>query len=384
MDDAVISSMDTSALVERFMARRLEPIEKDSSRDISADEGKTVTQAMDSWGNRSLAEVRHTIIYFPLLPRHSNQQVVRLRASSWPRSLSDPIEASFRADDHMVIIRTSVGEVKRRLEEVQRMIEYLKADISGWASTFPSRILELVEQRKVQVTRYSQQFEQKMTELGIVVRKKPGAIEPINLQVKDEVRLLREVSTAQASQQDQYLAAESVTSIVGLIDQAGKGFELTPRTFGKLEEEELRDIIIGYLNAVFDRIVATGETFSKGGKSDIFINIDGRAVLITECKYWGGQKRYGEDLAQLFGYTTWRHPVGVMVIFSRAKGLVKVIGEADRAIQSHASYRGSLEEPSQTHRISLHEHPDDPDKTITVHHLFFNLYPGAEPDSKHG
>ena len=67
---------------------------------------------------------------------------------------------------------------------------------------------------------------------------------------------------------------------MGLLDQSGKGFETTPRTYGKLEEEELRNVLLGHLNAVFLADEATGETFSKRGKTDIFLRVSGGAVQV--------------------------------------------------------------------------------------------------------
>ena len=129
----------------------------------------------------------------------------------------------------------------------------------------------------------------------------------MNVRVKRAVRLLREPAKHKPGPAEPRLTPETVAEIVGLIDQSGRGFETAPGTYGKFEEEDLRNVLLGHLNSVFMADAATGETFSKRGKTDICLRASGGAVLIAECKFWGGAKLYGATLEQLFGYLTWRH-----------------------------------------------------------------------------
>ena len=71
---------------------------------------------------------------------------------------------------------------------------------------------------------------------------------------------------------------------------------------------------------------------------------------------------------------TWRHTVAVLITFSRNQGLTSVVREAQRATQEHPSRRGEIVAKTDTYFVSNHVHPDDPDKTVEVHHLLFNLY----------
>ena len=96
-------------------------------------------------------------------------------------------------------------------------------------------------------------------------------------------------------------------------------------------------------------------------------------MLIAECKFWGGAKLYAATLEQLFGYLTWRHTAAVVITFVRNKGLTNVLAESDRAVQDHASYRSAYTVRTATYRTSVHEHPEDHEKTLEIHHLFFHL-----------
>src|SRR4029077_2553403 len=163
------------------------------------------------------------------------------------------------------------------------MSAIINRDIATETPHFKEEISHAIQARRWAARQTIQSFEKVMTNLGILVTERPDAVQPINVSVKREVRVLREAPPNPEGPSDAYLEPASLDQILRLIDQAGKGFELTPATFARLGEEDLRNIIINYLNAVFSSNVASGETFSKGGKTDILLNIPSGAVLIGEC-----------------------------------------------------------------------------------------------------
>ena len=77
---------------------------------------------------------------------------------------------------------------------------------------------------------------------------------------------------------------------------------------------------------------ATGEAFSKSGKTDILLRVRDGVVLVAECKFWHGAKKYGETIDQLFGYLTWRQTYGIVITFSKNKGLTGVAEAAKEAV----------------------------------------------------
>ena len=108
-------------------------------------------------------------------------------------------------------------------------------------------------------------------------------------------------------------------------------FERTPLTFSKLEEEELRNVILSHLNGVFDGN-AVGEAFSKRGKTDIYLPINKGAVFIAECKYWKGAKTLESAVKQILGYLTWRNSFGVIILFSNRKSFTNILSTVDENI----------------------------------------------------
>jgi len=158
-----------------------------------------------------------------------------------------------------------------------------------------------------------------------------------------------------------------------MIKNIGLQFEVTPKVFSKLEEEELRDIVLSNLNTVFEG-GATGETFSKNGKTDILLRITSGNILIAECKYWEGEKAYQEAIDQLFRYLTWRQNYGILITFSKRQSFSKVLEAAKACIPTHKTFKIGISECSATHFESHHSFPDDLNKSVEIHQLFFNLY----------
>ncbi len=164
-----------------------------------------------------------------------------------------------------------------------------------------------------------------------------------------------------------------VIALVDFIDQYARQFEVAPKTYQKMEEEELRDLLVGMMNANFPGST-TGETFNKLGKTDISLRVDSGNVLICECKYWSGAKGYGEALDQLFRYLTWRQNYGVLIHFCKLKDMTQAVAAAQRASSEHQSFtQGSLHAATDTRFSTRHVHPQDVSKIVEVFHLFVDL-----------
>ena len=97
--------------------------------------------------------------------------------------------------------------------------------------------------------------------------------------------------------------------------------EKTARTFSKLLEEELRDIILSNLNTHYQG-TASGETFNK-------------AAYVAECKIWHGSKKFVEAIDQLCSYTTWRETKTSLIIFNKEnKDFESLLDSIDQALNA--------------------------------------------------
>lgn len=373
MPDARIAANSDDELTDALIQQwELGPIEEDRERPIEGSPDREFREATNDprFFRRTRVEQDYAVLEVPLKPKLSNNVVLQLRGQTWYVGASVPHYVTWREQDHTIVLRAPLDIVEDQLKQLRQMFVYLNNDIAAHAPEFRPRVLSYVRSRREHIEAQASRFNEKMAAMGIEIKKRPDAVEPVKVNVKREIKLLREKPEGQPQPE---LQPVSIKQIVALIGQTGRNFETTPSTYGVLEEEQLRDIILNTLNAVFETTAATGETFSKKGKTDIFLVVPGGAVLIGECKFWGGAKLYGETIDQLFGYVTWRHTAAVMVTFSKNKGLTAVVEEAKRATKEHASFSRDLASVAETYFTSVHKHPSDDQKTIEIHQLIFDL-----------
>jgi hypothetical protein len=185
--------------------------------------------------------------------------------------------------------------------------------------------------------------------------------------------LVKRVAPRPAAPPELELDQELVLEIIAFVDNQGRQFEKTPKSFADNDETQLRDILLINLNTIFAGR-ATGETFNNKGKTDIYLNVEKGNILVFECKFWGGQALYHETINQLLGYLTWRHNFGVIVTFVKKKSFSAILDSVPDVIRSHASYANGFRKVDYTHFVSNHRLPQDPGKTVEIHHLFYNLY----------
>lgn len=200
-------------------------------------------------------------------------------------------------------------------------------------------------------------------------RKDSDTAKKIQIDTKPFVKKIK----PKTPEEDYQLDRDKVVDIIRLMDSQCLQFEKTPKTYENLGEENLRDLLLANLNSVFEG-KATGETFNNKGKSDIYLNIDRGNILVSECKFYGGEKLYQDTIDQLLGYLTWRQNYGIMITFSKNKDFTKVIEDVKSIITSHSTYQSGFKKIGDSHFISKHTLPTDDYKYVEIHHLFYNLF----------
>ncbi len=161
------------------------------------------------------------------------------------------------------------------------------------------------------------------------------------------------------------ISQEGFDDIVSELASVTAAVERLPATFVGMPEESLRDVLLVILNNRFGP--ATGETFSRSGKTDILISYDGdqRAVFIAECKWWSGPADFRKAITQLLGYVTWRDTKAALIIFSNRKDPTAVAAKAQQELESHNLFKRSAGTVAHQPAFVLH-HPDDIDREIQI------------------
>lgn len=137
------------------------------------------------------------------------------------------------------------------------------------------------------------------------------------------------------------LADTDYEAVLEVLRSARNALERSPSTTSKLDEPELRDILLVLLNAQFEGMAA-GEVFNGSGKTDILIRQDDRNVFIGECKILGHntgvETVVAAALDQLFSYLTWRDTKAALLLLIRDMDVPVVIRRACREIEKHLNY----------------------------------------------
>lgn len=134
--------------------------------------------------------------------------------------------------------------------------------------------------------------------------------------------------------------------IIKLLMMVGRSMEQTPSTFEGKDEEAIRDQLLLFLATRYESVTATGESFNKGGKTDILLKYapENINIFVAECKFWGGQKQLLAAIDQLFDrYLSARDTKVALLLFVRNKNFARVLHEIRDTVPNHPLFLRCLE-----------------------------------------
>jgi len=284
------------------------------------------------------------------------------------------VEPEWRFEGDVLVHEVEATEqgVQKGIEQVRFWLGNRNEEIEAGNKQLQDRIRPVWEAKRRQLEERQSNTEALLQKLNIPLHQDPNAkIKPIEIEPR-HLRTIME-KPKPTGKAEATLNRSDVMSLVDFIEQYARQFEVAPKTYQKMDEEELRDLLVGMMNANYPGST-TGETFSKLGKTDISLRVDSGHVLICECKFWSGAKAYKNAIGQLFDYLTWRQNYGVLLHFCRLRDMTMAVSEAQRATAEHPSFTtGTLHVQSETRFTSRHVHPQDANKLVEILHLFIDL-----------
>ena len=202
---------------------------------------------------------------------------------------------------------------QREIDTYFKTIETINKEVRNYNSGLQNIVEKYLEARLQKANDYLQMRER--LELPLKINANAPNTKPIVLK---KAKKKKEVSfpNRQEPEKNYEISDVHYVNIKSIISLACISMEKTARTFNKLLEEELRDVILSNLNSHYQG-TASGETFNKVGKTDIYIPFENKAAYIAECKVWHGSKKFVEAIDQLCGYTTWRETKTSLIIFNK-------------------------------------------------------------------
>ena len=384
-----ILGSDVDELAQYIFERyALSPIEVDSERETSWDlqdylKDIPANRREGFYANEGTLRdfaAQRGIVEVPILPNKDLDTISKLQGNTFSMSYSDKdfhwghdtVSRSFPVKDYQYQIDEQgiANEVKRMHQSIEETIRWKNEAIVKCNQELLAHIKFHIQQRRGAIEQQKDKMAALTKTIDIPLKKKPSAGAQV-VRVA-HTPLVQRIKPKAKLPEEYVLDAARVHDIISLLDNQARSFEQTPQVFKDLGEENLRDVLLSNLNSVFEG-GATGETFSKNGKTDIYLKIAKGQILICECKIWGGKALYAETIDQLRSYLTWRHNYGIMITFAHIKDFTKVLRESEEAIKNHPSYLGGFKKIADTHFVSKHK-VDDDEKEVEVHHLFYHLY----------
>lgn len=218
----------------------------------------------------------------PVEPDETIPQNLELSPSTF--SMSAP-KLEYRDGCIITEVPANEADVERALCDLKDEVARRNSDIRLQNETLRHNINLWIAERRKQIEGEDELLDQISQRVSVPLKKKvdPSTVVPPVLRVKEKVRPI--FRPAAKTPKKFELPPETFSAILGLIDNSCHLFERTPSTFAKMEEEELRNVILSNLNSVYEGD-ALGEAFSKKGKTDIYLKVEEGGIFIAECKYW--------------------------------------------------------------------------------------------------
>lgn len=273
-----------------------------------------------------------------------------------------PADKLNRSEEYRSNLKKNISELRHFTSQTNELAEEYNTNLRVHVS-------HCIKQRRHHLGRMDTFVES----LGIPIKKRVDAPDVQRVDVRRR-RLVQKFERSTPHQRDAYISEDTYEHILEVIRYAGRSFEEAPRAFNVHPEEELRDIILAFLNMYFD-VQASGETFRRVGKTDIRIVERERAAFVGECKNYGGVRVVHDAIDQLLGYTTWKDSKSSIILFNKDRKGFQAIQEKTEGILNN--YHGITEslDTGRDHEWRIKaKHSTDPDRVMTVHVFLFDLY----------
>ncbi len=290
-------------------------------------------------------------------------------SSSYPHGYVSGNELRFEYEYIQETLSAVDARFKSDFGKVDQWLGWIKEDVEKNSPPLKNRIENKLRERRERLLKQKTDASQ----LAYKIRKRSDSSDTYSVDLpRDEYSPMPQISSG-AIPPHPTLAEGRYQEVLRILNDYSKSIERTPDAFRGLGEEHIRDLILAHLNGRYSGS-ATGETFSKRGKTDIMIMHESGPIFIAECKLWNGQKYYLDGLNQLFTYITWRDTKTAMLVFNRNKHPTAVMQTISEVMESHQGF--IRKEPSVVagdNQQYIMKHPGDELSQVMVSVLLYDV-----------
>jgi hypothetical protein len=171
------------------------------------------------------------------------------------------------------------------------------------------------------------------------------------------------------------LPDEFYEDVIEIIYAFFKSVEKKPSIYHTKDEEALRDYVLPTLETRYNNTTVTGETFNKGGKTDILVKYkDNTNLFVAECKFWKGEAVFNDTINQLFDrYLTWRDSKVAIIFFVTNKEFSKVLATIHESVVKHPYFLRANGSHGESSFSYIFHFPTDKGKYIYTEIMAFHF-----------
>jgi len=260
-------------------------------------------------------------------------------------------------------------EIERTLDQIEQQLGNLRANVAEFQKELPPLVRDWIERRRSKLLA----DQNLVSSLGYRLKQRPGTTQTYAPpEVRRKIKPSLPPKSATPFKPEPALANEDCEHILSVLHGMAIVMERSPSAFKSLDEEALRFQFLVPLNGHYDG-AASGETFNYEGKTDIVIRVEGRNILVAECKFWAGPKQLTDTIDQLLGYTCWRDTKTAIILFNRNKNFSKVLEAIPGAVTAHPNYLRTVGKSAETGFRFVFSHRDDTNRELTLSVLAFDV-----------
>lgn len=236
--------------------------------------------------------------------------------------------------------------LKEARADMMRRAEWANSELRDFLRLAGTSLREVVAARRSRI----ENDRAVVADLNIPVRKL-DAPRPPSVPAKRKHVSLKERSEQAGVVAEPVLEEAVYRDTLDAVRSWANTIERSPATTGKLDEEGLRDLLLGTLNSYWQG-AAGGELFNGAGKTDILIRHKDRNAFIAELKIWRGPMSATDALTQLLEYLVWRDSKAALVMFIETADPAATIAKLHAAAEAHPKYAETVDGDDPTRQVN--------------------------------
>lgn len=349
-------------LIEKY---RLEPLEIYLETESISEPKKEIEKRRDDWGDYFSAEVYNFTVSYQFT---GSQELFFVQPNPMTYVSYDIHVKNNRVSFSFSIYRQDVREFNKAKSEAYSYafdnLERINNNLKSMNGNFENAVKFAFQNEKNKFKQENDFF----TAINVNVNKDTTSVFTIPTITKKDIPQPKVSKNAEFSSEPT-MSMNMYNDILKVIYDLGKSMEKKPSTYQSKDEEALRDQILLFLETRYDGTTATGETFNRGGKTDIILKYanDNSNLFVAECKFWHGPSEFLKAISQLFDrYLTWRDSKAALIIFVTNKDFSNVLSTIRDEVINHEYYVSSNGEKGESSFSYVFRLPQDENKKVLL------------------